>query len=551
MNKKIIPVILISAITVSSTVHAFLDTENHWAKNAIDEFGENNIIKGYEDDTFRPDNYMTRAEVVTVINRMLGLKRESLAYIPDIARQDWYYSEIRKAMKSGIIKGDENGYIKPNDNITREEAIVMLARAFKITTDSVGAEEYTDANSVSDWAKNEVRAFYKLEYINGYADGEIKPKESITRAEFVTILNRIFTKVLDDSGIYSDIIQGNVIVNGKNIVLKDLTITGDLVISEGTKETMRLKNVSVGGNLIIRENIEKPKEIKVNGRTYNLYVVENEETNKYKNDEYGIEFSLPNDIEIIEKWKTEEIDYKKENTVILDIKQSDEYYTQSINTIGKKRIKSVDELYVQKETGIIEQGKYILYNDVKTKNGLLVVKRDNTVYYINFCNIETGSLTENVLSTLKLIDGEKIKDRKTVTYKNNKLNLKFMYKEGYIGVDDSYNTNKIYSGDAPIRLFIQVNTITDMQDYSLSEIKYLLKASVKEDGELKKTETLKIFGKDAVKFEIYNKNEQKTVYSLYIIVGNTLYNMTYRANEEVMKEVGADFFKDIVDSIEF
>ena len=84
---------------------------------------------------------------------------------------------------------------------------------------------------------------------------------------------------------------------------------------------MRLKNVSVGGNLIIRENIEKPKEIKVNGRTYNLYVVENEETNKYKNDEYGIEFSLPNDIEIIEKWKTEEIDYKKENTVILDIKQ--------------------------------------------------------------------------------------------------------------------------------------------------------------------------------------------------------------------------------------
>lgn len=551
MNKKIIPVILISAIAISSTVHAFSDTENHWAKDVINEFSENSIIKGYEDNTFRPDNYMTRAEVVTILNRMLGTTRESEAYIPDIKRQDWYYSEIRKAMKSGILKGDESGYARPNDNITREEAIVILTRAFQIASNSFEAEKYEDKDEVSSWAKNDVRTFYQLEYIKGYEDNKIKPKANITRAEFVTILNRIFAKIIDDSGIYENTVQGNVIVTGKNVVLRNLKITGDLIISEGTKETIKFKNVSVGGNLIIRENIEKPKEIKVSGRTYSLYSVENEEINKYKNEEYGIEFSLPNGIKIIEKWKTDKIDYDKENAVILDIEQSEEYYLQSLNTIGKNKIKSVDEIYVQKEAGNIGQGKYILYNEVQTKNELLIVKRENTIYYINFCNIKTGSLVENVLSTLKLIDAPKVKDRKTVVYKNNKLNLKFMYREKYIGVDDSYNTNIIYSGDAPIRLFIQVNIITDMTDYTLSEIKYLLKTSVKEDGKLNATETLKIFGKDAVKFEIYNETEQKTTYLLYIIDENILYNMTYRANEEVMKEVGGDFFKEIIKSIEF
>ena len=117
-----------------------------------------------------------------------------------------------------------------------------------------------------------------------------------------------------------------------------------------------------------------------------------------------------------------------------------------------------------------------------------------------------------------------------------------------MGVDDSYNTNNIYSGDAPMKLFIQVNTITDIQDYEFKEVIYLLKTLARKDGELQKTETLKILNRDAVRFEIVS--EEKLMYSLYIVDGNILYNFIFIASEDVMNEVGEEFFDEIIDNIE-
>ena len=105
---------LITLFAFSSTVCAFSDVEEHWAKDSIEKLNDVSIIKGYEDNTFRPDNYMTRAEVATILNRMNGVTKESSKYIPDVTRQDWFCSEIRKAIQSGVMNGDENGYIHPN-----------------------------------------------------------------------------------------------------------------------------------------------------------------------------------------------------------------------------------------------------------------------------------------------------------------------------------------------------------------------------------------------------------------------------------------------------
>lgn len=549
MKKKIIPIVVMSMFISSSSVFAFSDTDSHWAKDSIQELAKTNIVKGYEDGTFKPDNNMTRAEVATIINRLIGATKESSSYIPDLDRQSWYSQEIRKAMQSGIIKGDENGYVRANSYVTREEVVVMLSRAFYFSCDEVLDNSFKDEDQISSWAKDSFLAFIKLGYINGYEDGSLRPKGNITRAEFITILQRIFESI-GVSGIYEGTINGNLIVTEPSVVLKNITISGDLIIAEGTTKTLKLNNVIVNGNLILFEEIEE-NNIKVNGETIKVYENETYVLGQYKNEDYGIEFSISSIAQIVEKWNETDIDYSKENLLLINIEQSEDYYLQSIESIGKKKIREVDRYYKIVEQGTINNAFYLLYKpSTRDENyKYLVIKRDNTVYTLLFRNVTLDNLVDNVMATLKLTDGSKITDRNFEIYKNRKLGLKFMYRSGYIGVDDSYNTQKIYSGDAPFKLFIQVNKVTDMDEYSFTQVETMLKQLARKDGELIKTEKLTIINNYAVKFKILT-SENKIFNSLYIVVGNNLYNLIFTANEEVMDELGDYLFDEIIRSLE-
>ena len=227
---------ILMTIGISSISFAYSDTSEHWAREAIDDMSDKKIVNGYSDGTFKPNNEMTRAEFIAVVNRMLGLKNESSRYIPDISRQDWYYADVRKAVEAGILKGDDAGYIRPNDTITREEAVVVLARAFKIA-DAVGIDiSYSDRSEISDWAKTNVYTFVRYGYLNGYDDNIIRPKSPITRAEALTIIKRIIPNILTEN-IYKGIIQGNTLLYENNIVLNQVVISGNLIIKEDIIDT--------------------------------------------------------------------------------------------------------------------------------------------------------------------------------------------------------------------------------------------------------------------------------------------------------------------------
>lgn len=549
MRKKIIYIILTTILlTITSSVYGFTDIENHWASDSIIEFNKANIIKGYENDEFKPDGYITRAEVATIINRMNGATKESQKYIPDINRNDWYYSEIRKSVQMGVMQGDENGYTNPNSYVTREEAIVMLGRAFYVEDSVVSKSDFADEDEISAWAEKTLNTFAKFKYISGYEDNKVKPKSNITRAELITIIDRMFAKIAT-IGVYEGNISGNMIVVGKNVVLNNITINGNLIITEGTNKTLKLNNVEVKGNLILREEIEE-KEILCSGRKIALYIENDEKSNQYKNTEYGIEFSISSEVKVIEKWNSKEIDYQKDNIIIIDIEKNDEYYLKGINTLSKNQIKKVDNIYHKTEEGKINNAQYELFTEVykNGKNALLFIKRDNVLYTIRFNNIQEKNLIDNVIGTLNLFETKTVNDRKNVIYKNNKLNLKFSYKEGYIGVDDSYNTGNIYSGDAPLKLFIQVNSITDIDKYSFEEVVYLLKTLAKEEGELLETEVLENLSYKAVLFKI--TSEGKTKYSLYMLNERILYNFILISNEEIVNEIGKDLFNEVIKSIE-
>lgn len=547
MKKTSIFIISILMILGFSTVSlAYTDTEGHWASDVIDELSNKKIINGYSDGTFKPDNSVTRAEFIAIVNRMLGLTTESSKYIPDISRQDWFYSDIRKAVKAGILKGNEEGYVRPNDTITREEAVVILARAFKVTQAPSTGIKFEDRSEVSDWARESVYTFVKYGYINGYYGNLIKPKENVKRAEVLTIIKRIIPNILTED-IYEGIIQGNTLLVDNNIVLRNATISGNLIIKESIISTLKVNNVDVKGNLIIEKTDNIITKIRVSGSVIELYEDKREQSLKYVDKDYGISFAIPARATVIELGRNQEIDYKKKDLIAINILQDDNYYLESVSTIARDEAKKYANLFIEKEEGTIQNAEYVLYDD-NDKSQMIVIKRENIVYVLVFSNIVSENVVDNVLSTMKLLKTNKITDYGNVIYKNTALSMKFSYKDFYVSVDDSYNTGVVNDKDAFFKLFIQVNTITDMDKYSIDEVKYLLKNLASNDGEILESENLKIVNNDAIKFKI--RSEEKSICSLYIVVGNNLYNLVFTGDSEAMNEVGDKIFTNIINTIE-
>lgn len=551
MNKKFLTLLTLTFILGSSTAYAFSDTENHWAKDTINKAKEMNIINGYENDMFMPDNNMTRAELVSVVNRLLCLESESDKYIPDVTRQDWFHSEIRKAIAVGIIQGDDQGLVHPNDYVTREQAILIFSRAFNIKANNVTENtSYSDDSEISDWSRSEMITFISKNYINGYSDNTLKPKGNITRAEVLTILNRIVSENISSSTV-SKKLGGTVIIKDKNVSLANVEIFGDLIIGETSAKTVTMKNVIINGDLILYGPLlSKNNTFTVKVTTFNMY---NQKVNSnlyYENEEYGIKIALPDGASAIDYNPNKITNKDLQDTIIIQISKDDEYYFKNISDISQEAIAQLktDSIFKKIEEGKIGSYPYILYKD-NAKSSLLYIKRDNVVYGMLFINIVSENILDNTIANIDFIDGEQIESHKDIIYKNSKLSLKFTYKEGYVGVDDSYNTGVIYSGDSIFKLFIQVNSITDISDYSLSEIKALLRMLNTSDGKIVSESTGKVADHNSIRFEIVS--EDSKIISLYVIIGNNLYNFIFKGEINEVESIGNEVFADIVSSIEF
>ncbi|MGF0094935.1 S8 family serine peptidase [Peptoniphilus sp. SGI.035] len=171
------------------------DIDNHWAKNIIQEAVQKNIIKGYPDNTFRPDNPATRAEYVSILNRVLDLDDVAGDFkFKDINSSDWYYKDVKKLVLNNIVKGRSEDEFSPNGNITREEAITMIVRYLKMKNIDIKASakiEFKDANTISDWAREDMEIAYNLGLIKGDTEGQILPKKMATRAEIVQMISNL------------------------------------------------------------------------------------------------------------------------------------------------------------------------------------------------------------------------------------------------------------------------------------------------------------------------------------------------------------------------
>ncbi len=170
----------------------FKDTAGHWAAASINKLSDKNILGGFPDGSFKPNQEMSRAEFSAVIYRLLGFKAESSeSGFGDITPTAWYNKYVNGLHAAGIITGFDDGSFKPNQEMTREEAFVILYRAVKdqlIVASGAAKPSFADESGVSSWAKEALAALAEAGIIKGYEDGSIRPKEKITRAEIASIV---------------------------------------------------------------------------------------------------------------------------------------------------------------------------------------------------------------------------------------------------------------------------------------------------------------------------------------------------------------------------
>ena len=160
--------------------------------NKTDHFA---YVIGYPDGTVHPNGQITRAEVATIFFRLLrdevrdGAFATSNTY-SDVAYGKWYNNPISTMSALGIITGYPDGTFKPNKPITRAEFAAIAAR-FDETQSGKSA---TFSDVIGHWAAKEIGIAYYNDWIKGYPDGTFKPDQNITRAEAMTLINRVLER---------------------------------------------------------------------------------------------------------------------------------------------------------------------------------------------------------------------------------------------------------------------------------------------------------------------------------------------------------------------
>lgn len=180
-------------VTPQPTV-SFTDiSSSHWAYDSVIHLAEKFILNGYLDGTFKPESNITRAEFAKIIVSATGsIDPYALSTFNDVSNGDWYYSYVSTAYSMGYITGYPDGSFRPNDNITRADICTIVNRVLKAENTSVSA--FKDDSSIPSYAKDAVYALNSKGVINGYQDGTFAPLTFATRAQTAKIIYGAFFK---------------------------------------------------------------------------------------------------------------------------------------------------------------------------------------------------------------------------------------------------------------------------------------------------------------------------------------------------------------------
>ena len=174
-----------------------IDYSDHWAADMIDIAVSKGWVTGYPDNTFRPDNTLTRADFVTLLARLSGETVEPVTTnpFPDVPADEYYAASVAWAVSAGIINGFENGTFQPKAAITREQmahimTLYLKHKGMQIQVPEANTADIPDLDQIQPYAKDDVLFCYANSLLNGRNEGFV-PQGNATRAEACTILLRM------------------------------------------------------------------------------------------------------------------------------------------------------------------------------------------------------------------------------------------------------------------------------------------------------------------------------------------------------------------------
>ncbi len=175
---------------------SFTDTTGKWYDAVVTEMASRKIISGIGENMFAGDQNITRAEFAAILVRALGLPANGTSIFSDVPASAWYSGAVATAVQYGLVAGKGDNRFAPDAYITRQEAIIMLQRAAKLTdyTGTTGSlEGFTDAGSVGTWAQDAAKWNVGSGLIVG-SGGLLRPNDNISRAESAVIILRLLQK---------------------------------------------------------------------------------------------------------------------------------------------------------------------------------------------------------------------------------------------------------------------------------------------------------------------------------------------------------------------
>ncbi|PRO65801.1 S-layer homology domain-containing protein [Alkalicoccus urumqiensis] len=216
------------APTVSADAHTqFTDVrEDGWYAEAISYAVQNDYVQGYPDETFRPGNSMTRAEFAAVITRAadLDVPADSSNNFNDTVDGAWYEDAIAATVEAGIFEGYGDNTFRPNEEISRAEIATVIVNTYDLELQGDAAD--TEFNDLVEgaWYEDAIKILASNNAVNGYQDGSFRPGNDVTRAEAVTFIYNVETQVVDPAPVVGNV---DVTVDGSDATVTAMVEQAD------------------------------------------------------------------------------------------------------------------------------------------------------------------------------------------------------------------------------------------------------------------------------------------------------------------------------------
>lgn len=164
-------------------------TSSHFAYSAVNELAKENLILGYENSYYNPQDNISRADVAAMLADVFDLKPNNRSEnFSDVSSLHWAVGVINAVYEEGIFKGDGSKEFRPDDALTRGEMAAIITSAFDLKAPSTPTE-FVDVPA-DHWAYQDIQKLAASEITVGYPDGSFHPEEYVSRSQFATFLHR-------------------------------------------------------------------------------------------------------------------------------------------------------------------------------------------------------------------------------------------------------------------------------------------------------------------------------------------------------------------------